>query len=57
MSAAGFVEMALAAGRQALGLPGDAVQVTALEIEQPLALDGQTRVTTQLAQKRRRESR
>jgi phthiocerol/phenolphthiocerol synthesis type-I polyketide synthase D len=49
MSAAGFAEMALAAGRQALGLPVDAVQVTRLEIEQTLVLDGQTRVTTQFA--------
>ncbi|HME14103.1 MAG TPA: SDR family NAD(P)-dependent oxidoreductase, partial [Mycobacterium sp.] len=50
MSAAGFAEMALAAGRQVLGLPVEAVQVNALEIEQPLVLDQQTRVTTQLAQ-------
>jgi phthiocerol/phenolphthiocerol synthesis type-I polyketide synthase D len=49
MSAAGFAEMALAAGQQALKLPVDAVQVSALEIEQPLVLDRQTRVTTQLA--------
>jgi phthiocerol/phenolphthiocerol synthesis type-I polyketide synthase D len=47
MPAAGFAEMALAAGRQALGLPVDAVQVNALDIEQTLVLDGQTRVTTQ----------
>ena len=47
---AGFAEMALAAGCQALGLPVDAVQVNALEIEQALVLDGQTRVTTQLTQ-------
>ena len=50
MPAAGFAEMALAAGRQALGLPVDAVQVNALEIEQTLAVDGPTRVTTQFAQ-------
>src|ERR1700738_5214799 len=49
MSAAGFAEMALAAGRQAVGLPVDAVQLTRLEIEQTLVLDGQTRVTTQFA--------
>ncbi|HWF69052.1 MAG TPA: type I polyketide synthase, partial [Mycobacterium sp.] len=49
MSTAGFAEMALAAGRQALGLPVDAVQVTRLEIEQTLVLDSQTRVTTQFA--------
>ena len=50
MSAAGFAEMALAAGCEALGLPVEAVQVNELEVEQPLALDRQTRVTTQLAQ-------
>jgi phthiocerol/phenolphthiocerol synthesis type-I polyketide synthase D len=50
MSTAGFAEMALAAGCQALGLPVEAVQVNALEIEQTLVLDRQTRVTTQLAQ-------
>ena len=49
MSGAGFVEIALAAGRQALGLPVAAVQVTRLEIEQAFVLDGQTRVTTQFA--------
>ena len=52
MSTAGFVEMALAAGRQALGGAGEAVQVVALKIEQPLRLGDQTRVTTQLAQER-----
>jgi phthiocerol/phenolphthiocerol synthesis type-I polyketide synthase D len=50
MPVAGFAEMALAAGRQVLGLPVGAVQVTALDIEQPLVLDRQTQVTTQLAQ-------
>ena len=50
VSAAGFAEMALAAGCQALGLSVDAVQVSALEIERPLVLDAKTRVTTQLAQ-------
>ncbi|MGB8795709.1 MAG: type I polyketide synthase [Mycobacterium sp.] len=50
MSAAGFVEMALAAGRHVLGEPVAAIQVTALDIEQTLALDGQTRVTTQFTQ-------
>ncbi len=49
MSAAGFAEMALAAGCEALGLPPEAVQVNDLEVEQTLALDSQTRVTTQLA--------
>jgi phthiocerol/phenolphthiocerol synthesis type-I polyketide synthase D len=50
LSTAGFVEMALAAGSQAVGPRAEAVQVTALEIERPLPLDHQTRVTTQLAQ-------
>ena len=50
MPAAAFAEMALAAARQALGLPGGAVEVTALDIEQTLALDGKTRVTTQFTQ-------
>ena len=50
MSAAGFAEMALAAGCEALGLPAEAVQVDDLEVEQTLALESQTRVTTQLAQ-------
>ena len=50
LPAAAFAEMALAAGREVLGLPVDAMQVTGLEVEQPLALDRQTRVTTQLAQ-------
>ncbi|MGA8544589.1 MAG: acyltransferase domain-containing protein, partial [Mycobacterium sp.] len=49
MSAAAFTEMALAAGRQALGLPVDALGVNRLEIEQTLVLDGHTRVTTQFA--------
>ena len=42
--------MALAAGCEALGLPVERVQVNELEVEQILALDRQTRVTTQLAQ-------
>jgi phthiocerol/phenolphthiocerol synthesis type-I polyketide synthase D len=45
-----FAEMALAAGCRALGQPIAAVEVKELEIEQPLAHDHQTRVTTQLAQ-------
>jgi phthiocerol/phenolphthiocerol synthesis type-I polyketide synthase D len=48
MPVAGFVEMALAAGRQALGVPVEAVEVTGLEVEHILPLDGQTKVTTQL---------
>jgi phthiocerol/phenolphthiocerol synthesis type-I polyketide synthase D len=50
MPAAGFVEIALATGRQALGRPVGAVGVNALDIEQTLALDGQTRVTAQFSQ-------
>jgi phthiocerol/phenolphthiocerol synthesis type-I polyketide synthase D len=50
MPTAGFVEMVLAASRQALDVPVGKVQVNALDIEQTLALDGQTRVTTQFAQ-------
>ncbi len=50
MPEAVFAEMALAAGREVLGLPVDAVQVNDLEVQQPLALDRHTRVTTQLAQ-------
>ncbi len=50
MSAASFAEMALAAGCEALRLPVESVQVNELEVEQTLALDRQTRVTTQLAQ-------
>ena len=37
MPAAVFAEMALAAAYEALGLPVDAVQVSGLEVEQPLA--------------------
>jgi acyl transferase domain-containing protein/acyl carrier protein len=50
MPVAGFAEMVLAAGCAALGLPVEAVGVNELEVEQTLALDRQTRVTTQLAQ-------
>ena len=50
MPAAVFAEMALAAAHEVLGLPVDAVQVSELEVERPLAVDRQTRVTTQLAQ-------
>jgi phthiocerol/phenolphthiocerol synthesis type-I polyketide synthase D len=50
MTVAAYAEMALAAGREALGLPVEAVQVNGLEVEQTLALDRQTQVTTQLAQ-------
>src|SRR5271166_3653503 len=50
MPVANYVEMALAAGCEALGLPVEAIQVNGLEVEQTLALDRQTRVTTQLGQ-------
>src|SRR6201999_3180875 len=46
VSAAGFAQMGVGAAGQALG----ASVVTALEIERPLILDAQTRVTTQLSQ-------
>ncbi|MCW2517097.1 MAG: polyketide synthase family protein [Mycobacterium sp.] len=48
MPAAGFAEMALAAGSEALGLPARSVVVKRLEVEQMLALDAETRVTTHL---------
>ena len=48
MPAAGFAEIALAAGCEALGLPVQSVEVNRLEVEQMLLLDSQTRVTTQL---------
>ncbi|HKP43419.1 SDR family NAD(P)-dependent oxidoreductase, partial [Mycobacterium sp.] len=50
MSAASFAEMVLAAGHEALGLHLEVIQVNELKVEQPLALDRRTRVTTQLAQ-------
>jgi phthiocerol/phenolphthiocerol synthesis type-I polyketide synthase D len=50
MPVAGFAEMALAAGCQALSLPVEAVEVNGLEVVRILPLDGQTRVTTQLEQ-------
>jgi len=43
MPAAGFAEMALAAGSDALGLPAHRVTVNRLEVEQMLALDGETK--------------
>ena len=48
MPAAGFAEIALAAGSEALGLPVDALAVNQLEVEQMLPLDSHTRITTQL---------
>ena len=48
MPTAAFAEMALAAGSEALGLPVHGVGVSRLEVEQMLALDGRTELTTQL---------
>ena len=48
MPAAGFAEMVLAAGSEALGLPVEAITVNRLEVEQMLPLDSRTPVTTQL---------
>jgi phthiocerol/phenolphthiocerol synthesis type-I polyketide synthase D len=48
MPAAGFAEMVLAAGSEALGLPVEAITVNRLEVEQMLPLDSRTLVTTQL---------
>ena len=48
MPAAAFAEMVLAAGSDALGLPVQGVVVSRLEVEQMLALDGRTELTTQL---------
>ncbi|MEB3021825.1 SDR family NAD(P)-dependent oxidoreductase, partial [[Mycobacterium] crassicus] len=50
LPAAALIEMALAAGSQALGTPAEAIMVSGLEIEQPLVLDGGMQVTTQLNQ-------
>jgi phthiocerol/phenolphthiocerol synthesis type-I polyketide synthase D len=49
MPAAGFAEMALAAGSQALGVPPAAVAADRLEVERMLPLDRATQVTTQLS--------
>jgi len=49
LSAAGITEMVLSAGRTALGLPVAGIEVTDLQIEQPLVLDQPTRVTTRFA--------
>jgi phthiocerol/phenolphthiocerol synthesis type-I polyketide synthase D len=48
MPAAAFAEIALAAGSEALGLPATAIDVHRLEVDQMLALDGHTQLTTQL---------
>ncbi|WP_133055443.1 SDR family NAD(P)-dependent oxidoreductase, partial [Mycolicibacter terrae] len=49
LPAAALIEMALAAGSQALAKPIESISVTGLEIEQPLVLDGAMQVTTQLS--------
>ncbi|MFN8225880.1 MAG: type I polyketide synthase [Mycobacterium sp.] len=49
LSAAGIADMVLSAGRTALGLPVEGIEVTDLQIEQPLVLDQPTRVTTRFA--------
>ncbi len=49
MPGAGFAEIALAAGCEALGVAPRNLEVTRLEVEQMLPLDDQTRLTTQLA--------
>lgn len=48
MPGAGFAEIALGAGCEALGLPATELEITRLEVEQMLPLDAQTRLTTQL---------
>jgi phthiocerol/phenolphthiocerol synthesis type-I polyketide synthase D len=48
MPGAGFAEIALAAGSEALGVPARGLEVARLEVEQMLPLDEQTRLTTQL---------
>ncbi|MGV0750728.1 SDR family NAD(P)-dependent oxidoreductase, partial [Mycolicibacter minnesotensis] len=48
-SVAALIEMAVAAGSQALGKPGESIAVTGLQIEQPLVLDSGMQVTTQLS--------
>ena len=47
MPGAGFAEMALAAGSEALGLPATGVEVE-VQVEQMLPLDPHTKLTTQL---------
>ncbi len=48
MPGAGFAEIALSAGCEALGVPARELVVDRLEVEQMLPLDAQTRLTTQL---------
>jgi phthiocerol/phenolphthiocerol synthesis type-I polyketide synthase D len=49
MPGAGFAEIALAAGCEALGLPATGLEVTRLEVEQMLPLAAHTKITTQLS--------
>ncbi|WP_133054901.1 type I polyketide synthase, partial [Mycolicibacter hiberniae] len=46
--AAALIEMAVAAGSQALGTAAESIEVTGLQIEQPLVLDDTTQLTTTL---------
>ncbi|OOK83193.1 phthiocerol synthesis polyketide synthase type I PpsD domain protein [Mycobacterium kansasii] len=48
MPAAGFAEIALAAGAEALGLSADTIGINQFEVEQMLPLDNHTQLTTQL---------
>ncbi len=48
MPAAGFAEIALAAGSEVLDIPARSVAVQRLEVEQMLPLDERTQLTTQL---------
>ncbi|UVO12110.1 SDR family NAD(P)-dependent oxidoreductase [Mycobacterium sp. SVM_VP21] len=48
-SAAALIEMAVAAGSQALGRPAESIAVTGLQIEEPLVFDSGMQVTTQLS--------
>ncbi len=45
---AALIEMVVAAGSQALGMPAESIVVKGLRIEQPMVLDGGVQVTTQL---------
>ncbi|BAX91782.1 type I polyketide synthase [Mycobacterium shigaense] len=48
MPGAGFAEISLAAASEALGLPVQALSINQLEVEQMLALNDHTQLTTQL---------
>jgi phthiocerol/phenolphthiocerol synthesis type-I polyketide synthase D len=49
LPAAAFAEIVMAAGSEAFGVPARAVVVTQLEVERMLALQGHTRIMTQLS--------